>query len=341
MTVLLVSSTDGMDDHETGPGHPERGARLDAARAGLDDAQLGDGLRLVAARPASSSELERVHDARYLRRLQDLAASGGGRLDPDTTVSDGSWATAVLAAGAGLAVLAALRAGEGDAGFVLARPPGHHATRDRGRGFCLLNNLAVAAAALVADGERVLVVDWDVHHGNGTQDLFWDERRVLFVSTHQWPAYPGTGTTTETGGPNAPGLTMNFPLPPGATGDVALQALDTVAAPAVEQFAPTWVLVSAGFDAHRDDPLADLAWSAGDYVALARRVVAFAPGPGRVLAFLEGGYDLRALRRCTAATAATLAAAGWSGEQPTSGGPGREVVSAVATARRERGFDTG
>ena len=140
--------------------------------------------------------------------------------------------------------------------------------------------MAIAAATLADRGERVLVVDWDVHHGNGTQDVFWDDPRVLFVSTHQWPAYPGTGRVGERGGPGAPGLTVNFPLPPGATGDVAWAALDDVVFPVVEGFAPTWVLISAGFDAHRDDPLADLRWSAGDYVGLTERVMAMAPVPG-------------------------------------------------------------
>ena len=150
----------------------------------------------------------------------------------------------------------------------------------RGQGFCLFNNVAVAAAALTARGERVLIVDWDVHHGNGTQDVFWDDPNVLFVSTHQYPAYPGTGRAEETGGAHARGLTINFPLPPGATGDVALAALDDVVAPAAATFAPTWVLISAGFDAHRADPLADLAWTAGDYAALAARVAELRAGAG-------------------------------------------------------------
>src|SRR5262249_41743478 len=158
----------------------------------------------------------------------------------------------------------------------------HHAVATRGQGFCLFNNVAVAAAALVERGERVLVVDWDVHHGNGTQDVFWDDPRVLFVSTHQYPAYPGTGRADEVGGARARGLTLNFPLPPGATGDAALAALDDVIAPTAEQFAPTWVLISAGFDAHRADPLADLRWTAGDYAALTARVMELAPAPGRI-----------------------------------------------------------
>jgi acetoin utilization deacetylase AcuC-like enzyme len=330
---LAVASTIAVDDHDTGRGHPERADRLVAALAAVHDADLGNTLLEVVPRAASSSELERVHDVRYLRAVEEFAAAGGGHLDPDTVVSPGSWSTATLAAGCGPAVLDVLRAGEADAGFVIVRPPGHHATRTRGQGFCLINNIAVAAAALAADGERVLIVDWDVHHGNGTQDIFWDDPRVLYVSTHQSPAYPGTGSIAETGGPNAFGLTINFPLPPGATGDIARDALDEVVTPAVGRFSPTWVLVSAGFDAHRADPLADLEWSAGDYVGLTQRVAAFAPQPGRLVAFLEGGYDLVALRECVRVTTTALAGGTTETEPATTGGPGRDSIAEVARVR--------
>ena len=179
-------------------------------------------------------------------------------MDPDTIAVPGSWDTALLAAGGGLAVIECLYEGAGDFGFVAARPPGHHASASKSMGFCLLNNIAVSAALLAERGERVLIVDWDVHHGNGTEDIFWDDRRVLYVSTHQSRLYPGTGAADETGGPNAQGLNVNVPLPSGATGDVVRRALEKVAGPVVERFGPTWVLVSAGFDAHRADPLASL-----------------------------------------------------------------------------------
>ena len=306
----------------------------------MHDAELGDALLEVAPRAATPPELERAHDARYLRAVEEFAASGGGHLDPDTVVSRGSWDTALLAAGSGLAVLDALRAGDADAGLVLVRPPGHHATRTRGQGFCLINNIAVAAAALAADGERVLIVDWDVHHGNGTQDIFWNDPRVLYVSTHQSPAYPGTGRVDETGGADAIGLTINFPLPPGATGDIAREALDEVVAPAVARFSPTWVLVSAGFDAHFADPLADLEWTAGDYAALTR-----AGGGVRAADRVGCSRSSRAATtssRCESACGSRRRpspVARPSTEAPSAGGPGREVVEQVGARwplRRDR-----
>jgi acetoin utilization deacetylase AcuC-like enzyme len=330
---VLFATVDAVDRHDTGAGHPERHERLRAVAEGIAAARLGDVIAPVDGRAATEDELTLVHDANFVDALSRFADAGGGNLDPDTPVSLGSWATAVHAAGAGLAAIEALQRGDGHAAFVAVRPPGHHATRDRAMGFCLLNNVAVGAATLVEAGERVLIVDWDVHHGNGTQDIFWDDSRVLYVSTHQSPAYPGTGKATDTGGVNARGLTVNVPLPPGSAGDAALAAFDEIVDPVIETFDPTWVLISAGFDAHRADPLADLVWSAGDYAALARRISGYAPQPGRVVAFLEGGYDLRALSLSAGATVAALAGSAWTPEPPTAGGPGRPAVAAVKRLR--------
>jgi acetoin utilization deacetylase AcuC-like enzyme len=332
---LLVVVPPDSDAHDTGRGHPERIGRVEAVLAGVDDAHLGEQVAYDAGRDASRDELTLVHDERYVDALDEFARKGGGHLDADTVVAAGSLTAAIRAAGCGLRAVGVLSGHEAEAAFVIVRPPGHHAIATRGQGFCLFNNVAVTAAALAARGERVLIVDWDVHHGNGTQALFWDDPRVLFVSTHQHPAYPGTGRADDIGGAPARGLTVNFPLPAGATGDVALAALDDVVAPATETFAPTWVLISAGFDAHRADPLADLAWTAGDYAALAARVVEHAPEAGRTIAFLEGGYDLDALRASAGATAAVLAGHDpqvADGERPTSGGPGREVVTRTERA---------
>jgi acetoin utilization deacetylase AcuC-like enzyme len=337
---VLVGSVVASDRHDTGPGHPERPARLAAVERGIEEARLGEAIATLEGRDARVSELARVHDEQYLDALAQLSAAGGGDLDPDTPTSSGSWVTAVAAAGLGLAAVEALQRGEALAAFVAPRPPGHHATATRAMGFCLLNNVAVAAAALADAGNRVLVADWDVHHGNGTQAIFWNDPRVLYVSTHQWPAYPGTGRASELGGPDAFGLTINVPLPPGATGDVAMAAMDDVVAPAVERFAPDWVLISAGFDAHRDDPLADLAWSAGDYGDLTRRVAEFAPRSGRLVAFLEGGYDLPALARSTGATVAALVGEEFRPEPATGGGPGRLAVEAAISTRAHLEGDT-
>jgi acetoin utilization deacetylase AcuC-like enzyme len=333
--VLLIAEDPAFAAHDTGRGHPERAARLDAVHRGLAASGVADAFERLEPREATRSELGRVHDGTYLDELRRLCEAGGGRLDPDTVASPGSWRAAVLAAGAGLAAIEALDAGRGTAAFCALRPPGHHALAGRAMGFCLLNNVAVAAAALAERGERVCIADFDAHHGNGTQDMFWADPRVMYVSMHEWPLYPGSGRLDEVGSGAGAGATVNFPFPAGATGDVYLTALDDVVAPLVEAFDPTWVLVSAGFDAHRDDPLTGLGLTAGDFADLTARLVRFAPGPGRVVAFLEGGYDLDGLRDSVAATVPELV--GGPRHRPeaaTSGGPGRVVVDAARELRR-------
>jgi acetoin utilization deacetylase AcuC-like enzyme len=330
--VLIVAGPVGEDVHER-EGHPERPARIGAVLEGIADLHLSTDLLWVPVHPATDADLARVHTPGHLDLLDAFCRTGGGNIDPDTYAGPESYEAARRAAGAGLAAVEALeRNGEGVA-FVVARPPGHHAVADTPMGFCLLNNVAVAAAALADRGERVLVLDWDVHHGNGTQAIFWDDPRVLYVSTHQERIFPGTGAPEEVGGDGAVGLTVNVGLPARATGDVVRRAIDDVALPVIDAFEPTWVLVSAGFDAHRADPLADLALSSGDFAALARAAGEMAPRPGRVVLFLEGGYDLGALQSSVGAALGALVGAGEPAEGPTSGGPGREAVERAARAR--------
>jgi acetoin utilization deacetylase AcuC-like enzyme len=331
--MLLVATDPRFAEHDPGRGHPERPVRLEAVRRGLRDAGIDERARgELPARRATRAELRRVHRDAYLDQLEAFCARGGGPLDPDTSACAESWDAALLAAGSGLAAVDELTAGRGTAAFCAVRPPGHHAVPGRAMGFCLLNNVAVTAA--VRDrGEKVLIVDWDAHHGNGTQDMFWSDPDVMYISLHEWPLYPGTGRLDDRGAGDGVGTTINFPLPAGATGDVFLAALDTVVAPAVERFGPDWVMVSAGFDGHRADPLTGLGLSAGDFADLAGRVRAFVP-EGRTIAFLEGGYDLEALRDSVAATASALVAAPTRPEPATSGGPGRHVVRAAEDLHR-------
>jgi acetoin utilization deacetylase AcuC-like enzyme len=331
--VKLVMSGWTDDTGHEERGHPERPDRLSAVIAGVDDLHLGDDLDIVAPYAATRSQLSRVHEGTYLDELGAFCYSGGGDIDQDTYATYDSWKIAQFAAGGGLAVIEELRRRDSGVGFVAARPPGHHALRDRAMGFCLLNNIAVAAAALLSAGERVLIVDWDVHHGNGTQSIFWDEPNVLYVSTHQWPLFPGSGGAREVGGHRAWGQTVNIPVPPGTTGDVLRRAMDDVAAPVIDEFDPTWVLVSAGFDAHMDDPLAELQLSSGDFADLARSVAGFTPTTGRTVLFLEGGYDLAALRGSVSATLGALLDSPYQPEPPTFGTDGAHVVRQVASER--------
>ncbi|HEX6421108.1 MAG TPA: histone deacetylase [Acidimicrobiales bacterium] len=332
MSVLYVTHAQYLE-HDTGRGHPERPQRLVAVEQGVERSGLDTELVRVAPRAATTEEIERAHSPTYVGALERFCLSGGGRLDADTQAVPASWDAALLAAGAGPTAIERLDAGEADAAFCAVRPPGHHARPAQAMGFCLINNVAVAAAALADRGERVVIVDYDAHHGNGTQDAFYDDPRVAYVSLHQHPLYPGTGMLLETGQGEGLGRNVNLPVPEGATGDVYRAAVDELVAPLVEEVGATWMLISAGFDGHRADPLTDLGLSAGDFADLTAELAALVPA-GHRLVFLEGGYDLEALRDSTAAALVALAGERLHVEPPTGGGPGRDVVTAADVAHR-------
>ena len=325
---IAVFAAADLDTHEEPAGHPERRGRLAASLSGIGSASLDDAVVMHRPRLATVEELTLVHDPDVVARVEELAAEGGGNLDADTYASAGTWETARRAAGAVLDSVDALERGDCEIAFAGSRPPGHHAEASTSMGFCLFNNVAVAAAALVGRGERVAIVDWDVHHGNGTQDIFWNVPEVMYVSTHQSPLYPGTGRMTETGGPDAPFTNLNLPMPSGTRGDVFRQAFDDVIVPAIERFAPTWLIVSAGYDAHRNDPLASLQLTSSDYADFALRLQPLVPARRLVVA-LEGGYDLDALRMSTGATLSALVGESYRPEEVSCGEVGLPTVTAA------------
>jgi acetoin utilization deacetylase AcuC-like enzyme len=288
----LIVDDPRFERHISPPSHPERPERLVAARRAVASTRAD--FTPVAVRPASDEELARVHDARFLERLEAFRGRSA-YIDPDTFVSPESLDTARLAAGSLVAMVDAMIDGPVPRGVALLRPPGHHAGPARAMGFCLLNNVAVAAAHARARGlERIAVVDWDVHHGNGTQDIFWRDPHVLYVSTHQFPFYPGTGGSDEVGAGEGTGFTVNVPLAAGGDDTLYAAAFERIILPILEAYAPELVLISAGFDAATRDPLAQMDLSADAFGWMARELarVADRSAHGRMAMVLEGGYDL-------------------------------------------------
>ena len=326
---MLFLTDERFLEHVAGKKHPESPARLEAVWKGLDNLFLGDDLVRIEPRIATETELLRCHPIEHIKALEALDANGGGRMDPDTRISKGSWDAARLAAGSGLAAVEALIQTQAETAFCAIRPPGHHATSNRSMGFCLINNIAITAASLIAKGEKVAVIDIDAHHGNGTQEIFYSDPRVLMISIHQWPLYPGTGSEEEIGELEGKGFTVNVPLPPGAPGSTYRSALDKIVVPLVEDFQADWILVSAGFDAHREDPLTDMGLTSGDFADLTLNLFNLAP-KNRCIFFLEGGYNLQALTDSVTASFASIMGINSRPESATGDGPGVEVVNRVA-----------
>jgi acetoin utilization deacetylase AcuC-like enzyme len=302
--------------HDSGFGHPESPERLRGILAALrqrgineDDLQRPD--------PVDLGLLAEVHDERYIAAVEEVARRGGAYWDADTLISPGSYEAALVAAGAAVGAVDAVMRGDKHAAFALVRPPGHHALRASAMGFCLFNNIGVAAQHAVRDHalERVLIVDWDVHHGNGTQDLFYSRPDVLFFSTHQYPFYPGTGAIDETGAGAGEGYTVNVPLPAGVGDGGYKQVFEQVLVPLARRFRPQLILISAGYDAHVLDPLAGMAVTMAGFSEMALTVSELAGElcDGRVAAVLEGGYNIEALSMSVLTTIGALGVGGRSG----------------------------
>jgi len=308
-TALLADPV--FREHLAGRNHPERAERFDAVLAGLRAANLMGALVPVAARAATEEELLLCHTIEYLRTARRDVESGRSYLSTgDTDITRNSWDVAAQAVGGTLNAVDAVIQGRARNAFCAVRPPGHHATRGRGMGFCLLNNVAVAARyAQQRHGlARVLIVDWDVHHGNGTQDIFYDDPSVFFFSTHQWPLYPGSGRADETGEGAGVGTTMNFPFSAGAGRREILGAVQESLVPAMERFRPDLALISAGFDSRMGDPMGRFTLADPDFADLTRAVMEIAAcyAGGRVVSVLEGGYNLEGLARAAAAHVTAL-----------------------------------
>ena len=308
MDELVWFYPNGHEAHRQ-PGHPERPERIEAIRDAMQRQGLWSDHQQLSPQAIPPAVLHRVHSAEYLSVLE-ITCRRGGHLDVDTYVTPSSWTLALQAAGGALAVAEAVWSGRARRGFALTRPPGHHACRGQGMGFCLLNNIALAAEALVQEhgARRLAIVDLDLHHGNGTQDIFWQRGDVFYLSTHQSPLFPGTGLIDEIGAGEGAGFNANFPLPPGSGDDALLTVLDDLILPLLKRYQPEMILISYGFDPHWSDPLGHLIMSADGISQAVRSLVTQAEAScgGRVAVILEGGYNLEAAAACSLGVAAAL-----------------------------------
>lgn len=325
-------------EHDTGSGHPERPERIQAL---LDlTAHLDSGFTRIAARPATGDELSLVHAPAYVEDVAKTRNRDYYAFDADTPACPQSYDTALLAAGGYLALLDAIMGTATENGFAFVRPPGHHAERQRAMGFCLFNNVAVGAAYLRRQYglERILVVDWDLHHGNGTQHMFERDPGILYVSTHQYPYYPGTGAADEVGGGDGTGFTLNVPFPAGCGDAEYLDVFERLVVPVAERYEPQFVLLSAGFDAHARDPLGGMRVTELGFRAMTRMMLGVARGSaqGRCAAILEGGYDLLAIRNSSAAVLDELRGGAATLEPPPE--PSRAAPLVDHLIKRQRNY---
>jgi len=331
---MLLVHTDRFAEHQTPPGHPERAERAEVMDV-IANRWRARGTEIVAPRAATREQLLRVHDADYVRRISETAGRAVA-LDPDTYTSPESYEIALLAAGAAVEAVERVMAESHRAAMALVRPPGHHAERDRAMGFCLFNNVAIAAAHARAGGAaKVAVVDYDVHHGNGTQHIFEADPHVLYVSTHQYPYYPGTGAAEEIGRDRGEGFTVNLPLEVGAVDEDYQRVFREIVIPVLMQFEPDVVIVSAGFDAHERDPLGGMRVTTPAFAAMTAelRAVAEECCRGRMVLVTEGGYDLQALAASIDTVIDTISGAPSPPTWPASGIASRRGHVATDAAR--------
>jgi len=331
-----VVHTEELKKHDTGKGHPESAGRVDAVSRALAAPSLSGKLESLAPRPAEREEILLIHWDRLYKEVLESAHQEKTFLDADTVASKDTAAVAHLAAGAALVAVESVMDGDVHNAFAFTRPPGHHAKPDKAMGFCVFNNVAIAAkhAQQRYQLKRILIIDFDVHHGNGTQKAFYTSPEVLYVSTHQSPHYPGTGALDEIGKDEGEGFTLNIPMPPGMGDAEYMRMFQDVIGPVGREFSPELVLVSAGFDAHRDDPLGGMNVTHEGYAGMAESILRLARSTcdGRAVFVLEGGYDLTALEKSIVSVLTTM-----SGERASVGDPGDVAAELLVDVRKAHG----